>query len=118
MSIPLLYFYILLKIDLWKRQRDEKFVSLLNDVRQGSPTKATIDVLMKCDVKYQTHEQSKTKRVKSTEECRNSSCSSCSGGGESEGCKDSNKVVATKLFSKNSEVDKVNALELEQLPGI
>jgi len=71
---------------LFPRQQDNDFVQLLNDCRSGSPSEKTIARL-------------KAAQRKSA---------------DAQGV-DSRSIVATKLFSRNNDVDRVNLEELAKL---
>jgi hypothetical protein len=84
----------------FRQANDDEFVKLLNEVRTGQPSVATLDTLAKLDVEnHKSSSSSSSRRVKLE-------------------ANDSNiGVVATKLFCRNKEVDEVNLSELEKLTG-
>ena len=78
------------------RQRDGGFIALLNDIRTGSPSEKTLSALRSS--------------LRPRSDAAGSACGKHAASGSS-------SLVATKLFSRNAEVDAVNARELERLPG-
>jgi len=98
------------------RQSDSDFLHVLNDIRTGSPSEQTLAALRANEERCSRNETIDVV-LREDDQRQNNGSSSKGANGSSDSSSHGAECVATKLYARNVDVDRVNEKELAKLDG-